>query len=721
MINIIVQDKQLILSPDTAIKIELVFPDPTKDNLPNSVVQWFNIPAIQENDEILNFVKYIEISNKIRVYENVYLEASGISKKGTLIVKSATNGSYKVSITFNPFSQNFKDTLLQKLDLATYSLGSDTDAIIATAKSYSQLEYPNTDMVFPMINMGNFYGTDINESFLYFINYYLNGAFLKNIEVLDQSGNINCLVPHFYLLSALEAIFSEVDYNVSGKFFEDTDIMKLIIFNNYALDKLRFNYVVKTWTTSVKQILRPPSALGYIGLWTDEETDNDNCYDPVNGIYEFKAGGSYNIDINMQANLLIDFASGYLRGSFAIKLSFSSSSIEDITFPYYFDQYHLGLPFNISESVNLFLDSSEINSTVTFFVNGMGIPYHLENGEIVEDPSEDVSFSYENVVIDIVPFSYNNKNVFEPSVSMQNHLPNISVSEFVNNLVKLYSLAVFTDENNNIEFTFWKDILANNNLLDLTEYYIKDSDELEVYKNIYALKMPFSDDEIDKRAIDGYTVLNEILREDIPVITKDNQVYYLKDLNRWIMSYFDFTTNTFWWKPYRDNFKNINDENSAAKDIEIKVNTLQMHFEGYPVSLLSGSSPEFGLGKTDFPFKLLFYHGIIPGVNYTEMPYASSNKFKPDGSSGSNHSLRLNDVDGIYDKYSKEYYEYAEETDINTVDLNINEKILADIVKLFSAGSDTRKIRIVNRNYLPVKIDIEIGMNGIKSCRAKLR
>jgi len=95
MINIIIQGKYLTLNPDTVIKLQLVFPDPTKDNLPNSLVQWFNIPAVLENDEIFNFAKYIEINDKVRIYEDAVLEASGVSKAGKLIVKSATNDSYK--------------------------------------------------------------------------------------------------------------------------------------------------------------------------------------------------------------------------------------------------------------------------------------------------------------------------------------------------------------------------------------------------------------------------------------------------------------------------------------------------------------------------------------------------------------------------------------------------------------------------------------------------
>jgi len=726
MINIIIQGKHLILNPDTVIKLQLIFPDPTKDNLPNSLVQWFNIPAIIENDEIFNFAKYIIINDKIRIYENAVLEASGISKTGKLIVKTATNDSYKVSITFNPFSEGFKDKLLQSINLPGYNIGSDEDTIVTNAKSKSQLSYPNTDFVFPMIKMGNFYGSDINENFLFFINYYLNDAYQKNIELSDGSGNINCLVPHFFLLSVLEAVFNDVNYNLIGQFIQDPGIQKLIIFNNYALDKLRTDYIVKAWTTSTKDILYPPSAPGFIPISIDEEIDEDGIFNGYE--YIFSTPGWYKLSVSVDATVDGDNNDHYY-GYFWLSAFFTAIGIDDITLSIFFRSIiysgsgiGYGAYGSVSNDTIFYIDSSQIGTKIQFKNSGVGMTFHRDgDNNIIEDGFEDINHHYKNLNIFINPYSYNNKNVFEGDIDMKNHIPDISVSDFVNNLVKLYSLAVFTNKKNEIEFTFWKDILSNNKLLDLTEYYIKDSDEVEVYKDVYSLKMPFSDDEIDKREIDIYPVLGSVFKKDIPFTSISNEVYYLKDLNRWIMSFFDFEVNGLEWKPYRDNFKNINNDVSSAKEIQINVKTLQMHFNGYPVSNLQGTSPEFGLGKTDFPFQLLYYFGIIPNGSYATFPYASNNQYKPDGTSGADNALRLNDADGIYEKYSKSYYDYVAERDVNTVMLNINDKILADIVSLFEAGSDTRKIRIVNRNYLPVQIDVEIGMNGIKSCKAKLR
>ncbi len=93
MIRIIVENNELILNKDTVIKYSLVFPSPLNDNMPSSVVQWFNIPAIQQNDSTLNFARYIEVQNKVRIYENVIIKFGTISQRGKMIVKNATADS----------------------------------------------------------------------------------------------------------------------------------------------------------------------------------------------------------------------------------------------------------------------------------------------------------------------------------------------------------------------------------------------------------------------------------------------------------------------------------------------------------------------------------------------------------------------------------------------------------------------------------------------------
>ncbi len=700
MISIRVEKRFLELSRDTKVKVEFIFPNPTEDNIPVSVVQWFDVPSTEENDITFEHCKHIEIGDKTRIYENAYFEAAGISKKGKMIVNSVTTTMYKVSIAFNPFPDGFRDILLNELILADYGLGANTDAIIATAKSYSQDNYPDTDMAFPMIYMGNFYGSDINTNFLYFINHYLNSAFLKNQQLVFDNGNVNCLVPHFYLLAAIDAVMSSGGFNITGEFINDADISKLIIFNNYAIDKLDESYIVIARTTSDKIYASNTSRRRNLVFDIDED---------INSIFTISTA---TYTISQEGRHIIDF-------------SFNFKADESPDNWYMSIEMYVG---GVLQSDALYtINDTNWGSYSHQFIYDAGSTGAAMNFKIdcyaIGEPDETYDFRYRNAVIYINPIEYSTVNVYESTVSMQNHLPQITVSTFINNIIKMFCLApFFSEEKKEIEFVFWNSILDFAEILDLTDYYIKDSEEIEIFKNVYEMHMPFTEGEIDRRAISEYEVEDSIFKKDLPAyISNINLIYYIKDLNRWMISYYDEIFFNYGWKPYRDNFENINESISEATDISIDVNTLQMNVSGYGQSELQGSSPEFGLGTTEFPFKLLFYHGICSSFIYDYLPYASSNQYKPDGTQNGSFALRLNDTDGLYATFWEKWIDYYENHDLVTLRLRIDEHILAQINSLFTAGSRTRKIRIMNRNYIPVQIDVEIGMNGITNCEAKLR
>jgi len=719
MISIRVNKRYLELNPDTSVKLELVFPNPTEDNMPTSVVQWFDVPSTEENDITFERCKHIEIRDKSRVYEGVWFEAAGISMSGVMIVKTVTPRMYKVSIAFNPFPDGFRDTLLDELNLADYGLGANTDAIIATAKSYSQDNYPDVDIAFPMIYMGNFYGSDINTNFLYFINYYLNSAYVKNIEAYDENGNINCLVPHFYLLAVLDAVMAEADFDVSGSFTGNTDIAKLIVFNNYAIDKVRSSYIIRALVTFEKNITYPPYSLGFVNIITDSEEDPDGCW----YIYEYTIEESGYITIQVIIDGQPDYnLTDHLYALFEIQINFTYAGLTDEEFQIVFDADDVGDYKTLEDEYTVYIPAAAIGTKIQIKTRAEAMTYHLDGGVPVEDGLEDVEYNYKNGDIYINPYAYNNVNVFDSTVHMQRHLPPISVSTFINSLVKMFCLApFFNTTKKEVEFAFWNDIIDSVAVLDLTDYYIKDSEEIEIYKDIYKLHMPWTDGEIDTRGISDYTVTDSIFRENLPAVRANNVIYYCKDLNRWVISYYDDDSKSYGWMPYRDNFENINPDESDTKEISIDVNTLQMHYFGYPKSDMQGSSPEFGLGKTSFPFKLLFYHGICSSFLYDYLPYASSNQYKPDGTSNASFALRMNDTDGLYATFWEKWINYFETHDLVTMRLRIDENILAKIHALFTAGSHTRKVRVMNRNYIPVQVDVEIGMKGITNCEAKLR
>jgi hypothetical protein len=131
----------------------------------------------------------------------------------------------------------------------------------------------------------------------------------------------------------------------------------------------------------------------------------------------------------------------------------------------------------------------------------------------------------------------------------------------------------------------------------------------------------------------------------------------------------------------------------------------------YPATDISGTSPAFGTGENEFNLSLLHYFGLIPN-QVNNQPTASVGRHDTAGNIHADFALRLSGADGMYEKFQRKYYDYIAEREQVKLNLNLDMLGVARIMRLFETDSDTRKVRIINRNYIPILFDIEISMNG---------
>ncbi len=712
MIKIIIKRKKLILNKDITIKYTLTFPDTVNDVLPNATVQWFNIPICKTNDDIFNYSRFVEVKNKIRLFENVIFEIAGVSQIGLLIVKSANSESYKVSFTTYPFPKDFKDELITNIDYNDINIGNDTDTIIATAKTESLKQYPDADICFPMIRANNFYDEEQNITFRNFMNYYIFDNYLKNEYYLNGFQNFNCLVPHFYLFATISKIFNSIDYNIKGNLFQDADLQKLVIFNNYALDKIRYEFYVKTSVINEKTI--PAVTYDLREIVFDTEIDEDNVFNLNTGTYTAQAEAVLNINVTFDAKVP-DIVGNLALIFFGINLDINENQYEY----YQTDSTKDPLWHHYSFNFSINIEIANIGKTFKFYLRSSQF-------------TSEFTIVYKNLNVVINPIAYNNVNIFDGNINLKNHLPKISVSNFINNIAKLLSVAVFYDtKNKQIEFQFLKDIINNDKNIDLTDCLENDSEEIELYTNTYSQTMN-QDDDIDSRSElignyigSGYSV-------DIPNPAIANDLFYVKNLNKWILCNLvkkeDEEVATLKWKSYKDNFENININDKEAQKIDITIKTLPMNFNygyaytmTYPEYNKKGTSKAFGSGQNDFDFKLLFYHGFHENSKNWIYPLASSTRYNTKGDTLSNIALRLNGEDGLFANYSEKYYNYLQEHDIVKMKLHVNTDIFHKIHKLFAVDSDIRKVRVINKNYIPIKFEFEINMFAFTNCLTTLR
>ena len=722
MIRLVVNSKELVLNTDVQVKYTYVFPDPSSGVVPGAFVSWFMLPPVKENDAILNYSRFTEVKSKVRLYENVFFQAGDLTETGTLIVQIAVRKEgYKVSFTSNPFPVDFKDAIINGLDLPSYNLGSDADTIRATAKTKSGQTSVDTDFVFPTIKATDFY-PDGNQEFLGFMNYYSNGQFQKNTVNSAGVKNINTLVPMFYMPFALSAVFESVGFTTLGDLFQDAELNKSVVFNNFGLDKIRGTELIAQGITAATYIYTAGGVADTPKIVElDSEIDPDNLLDLSNNDYEIP------VESLIQLSFKMDYASAgpvgnsesLLKIILAIDGDPLAASAVEVILPV------TSTDFSIYDAVITYDASiTDVGKKLSVWLyrtpNVFGILYTVQ---------------YKNVNAVFNPISHNQLNEFEGNVYAQNHLPPISVSDFTNNLAKYFGLAIFTDTKTKVvRFDFIKDIIANPEYIDFTDVVIRDSEEIELLFKEYSIIHNLGND-FDTRSVSNYILEGSVTSSSIPLPISADVLYFVTDLNRYALSYFDETSLKFVWRLYKDNFGDINETDSQATDIDIDVSSLPMttsiNIDDEKIWLtpdFKGNGTGMNTGTNDFDFILLQYHGFhddgdgdaTSGVP-DERPLASNSHYDKFGNSVGVLGLQLNGSDGVYEAYLKSYYEYVTNRELITFKMNANEKEKIALRNLFSPGAEVRKLRIDNQNYLPVQLDIVEGMDGLIDIEIQVR
>lgn len=101
--------------------------------------------------------------------------------------------------------------------------------------------YPTYDYTFFPVKNPTFYdgsdNDDLKSDFCRYLNYYVSGKFHGNGEsALSPSVYAFSACPFAYMLYVFSQCFVNFGYTAEGSFLDDSEIKKLVIYNNYALD-----------------------------------------------------------------------------------------------------------------------------------------------------------------------------------------------------------------------------------------------------------------------------------------------------------------------------------------------------------------------------------------------------------------------------------------------------------------------------------------------------
>lgn len=701
LLDLIIAQQYVVLPNDFSLKLSFKFPMPYLDNIPAASTYWFNLPT-EGNNLIFKHANFIYGVDKLKIYDCI-LVVAGNHMKGKLYLKNAGHKEYKCFLVFNDIIEEISTKKISELVNSSYYLGADTNTIIAEVKALCQRSYPAVNYAFPEIFNDKFFD-DKNDDF-YNINTYStnHNVFRKNYysNLYEKAVNFTALVPMPYLFHVINEIFRTINYTVIGNFINDINFRKLIIYNNVAEENI---------SDTDYLLARHPTLLSFVtGTQTYQiplpviVKDNDNTL--INDLYHGSVVGKYIIKYKFTVNAGGQFTPP--PGDIPLDKRFWFNYFDGSEMVNIHTEEILSETTYVEGSISFTFATPPVLSFYFHTIWPPGSVHHVDGCD--------------NIEITIYPVEENFIDVFPTEFELKNHVPNLTFSDFLNNLIKKFSLAIFFDySNKKIEIEHCNDIINNNNYLDLTNHLISNSEKIQFENKGFSVITKWSNDDLIKnnfKNMSGYLDITYIYTLPPPSPEFVNQVIFFVKENHYQVAIIN-EDNLLEWSFLTDRFYDIISNNIDVIEINSTINTLFSRLGdnfNYSLPKISQTGTTASTGVNDFGFKLLNYHGL--GNN----PYSSNNRYNENGNIVSGVNLYPQGEDGLYNVYAKNFYDYISSRDLVEMDFHINASVFQKIANLFKAGNPTRKIRVGARNYIPESVDITINRTSFVNCKIKLR
>jgi len=718
MIRLYVNNQPLYLKPDLTIRLDFIFPQITEDKIQTGYVEWFEIPYVSTNIQILNYAFSIYVKG-VYIYDAI-LDIHAVQLAGKLIVKESNKAFGKASFVMENTPETFKDKLISEYQFETINTGASTQDKIDFFNNQNSMSYPSAIVALPYIGNQIFYGEnqESNKDYQIFMNGFdfVNTTLKRNsinkdlgpgYTNPDVPDNITTLIPMPYLLTVMDKMVESWGYKLSGNFKKNTDIQKIIIYNNTSLDYIYSSFdIADLYLTDEYPILAQINKIILL-----ESSDEFDVYD-YQGNYTARFYSYYKVVADFQIKMF-----GY--GTFKIHYGLRNLNNDWILYTQLISTIN-------NEYIYLSIDNNVFIETTQWL--------HFSISITNEGGNKFLDGFIKELTLRIDPISKNSLNSFSDKLNIKNHLPEISTSDFLNNICKFFFVVpFFNDSKKIVEFEFVKNIVNGNcDYIDLSNEYIADSELITHEKKYYSITMNWENDEFAKGNFKKFDI--EKLKHKFDInrgqTIPDKQIgdmFLLECYNvLFFAKYWDEKKEVRFFK-YADNFYDI--ENKLQNElIETNIGTLIMMWEDdyslYPKIHQVGSSDYFDIGKNEPGFKLLYYYGMCKNAKNQYYPFSSSQNMGNDGSKVAEFALRLNDEDGIYNVLMKDYCNYMGENGKVTMKFNVSVQKFMQIANLFKAQSEGKKVRNIKVNSkifrIPAKFSFIVGMNGINECEAEL-
>lgn len=675
MIEMFIHNQPLYLPADLKIRIEINSPAFESDSLPASIIYYFDLP-LSPNEAILNYTNYIETKNKFREYSWKMRYEGFWLFSGKLVVTNI-NDTFRCAATIKQLPIDFSDKNITDFDYDNIEIKTTMSTFI------NQIREDSDILAFPKIYAPNLYGEN-NPSF--------DGIVNPDTPVENTMGNFHTVIPLFKTIYILKTLFQSAGYHID---YSPTDnmISKLLIFNNNTLDSLPPDYYVFC------NIKANPLILPLL----QPQVDKYQCIN-IERHYAVKEAGEYSITSYIKGTIEVEQTTSLIvkvilikitdTGEEEIELSSSGKVIAPNT------SY---LICDFSQNINLDKKVREFNIIIrakhSIFVQSyMVYPQsgYIEISRLGATEGQIDKNSYLNVI------------------TTKNHLPAISVNDFLLSLKQPFGIAYFIDNiNPSIQLCMLSDLL-HAKCLDLTNSFIENSIEITVSEpTAYLLK--YNTEEIKTEGYDYRGIFDSFSFVDAP--TRPKLLIQIRQTNSFYIS--EMIDNELTWTRLGDSFKPLETANYTKKEeVELKMIPMSMERKGNSVysfyqdqGISSMFSPETS------PLDKLIFLIQTSGIG------ASNSGLSWQGDE-LGISLDFHANNGIYNRYLKEWYDFLSTANEYTYNFRVDIETMLKILELFKPQSkmpaeQIRRVRIKNQNYVPKQFTFELTHTGI-TCQAKL-
>ncbi len=713
MYSIKIGSLYVVLDDNSTLSLERNNPLFATELLPGDWSLPFTVPDCPTNDIIFNLPK--DIAN-IYPFEADYNAQLYIGDKlysnGRINVTRTEKGRY--NLVFGNEISRLKSAIEgKKLNEFDYggvrTFGTTSDDIIAHAKDTVLADPLVYDYVFPTIYNDTFYGeAQVNNPYyLLMLNVYnaAGAAFKKNVIVTTESAaNKYALAPQPYLQYIIKRIFAAAGFLLAGDFMNDSEMKKLLVYSNYAIDK-------KTAVTHHSKAILSTGYTDDSGLVifdndsTGGGTDLDNDYNNATGEYTIPEAGYYTIkaviDLTQILPRVNDLATD--RIDYTITLKKNGSTVETAAFFSFWDT-----PYTINKTFSGYFTAPDIGAVLTIEFSVTITPLFGGTTPFT------VNILPNTTYVDFTVLSQSELNKFNNDINVANHVPDMLATDFLISIFGTLLIKMKPDAATNTINLNYADkavkATSHNDLTKIARPY-PTIEKVKPTGNTYNFTFPSSDKYTANNFIaqTGKEVLTDALTLQSLPAAKPNSIIHILNSNRIYASVYNTGTLLYEWVYVTDNYFPLK-KGDGTVEVKPNLSPLIMAVESV-LSVLElvpaigepGTSLFFANGlQPEKEIRLMFYRGMQPNAAADNYPLATTTMYDYAGNIIGTVNLQWDGDNGLYNTFHKAFFEFFTKARLVTHTIDFTPDYFTDI-DMFEKQLIDRQLYFINRIRINLK------------------